>query len=167
MPSYLVHLGVMAAVSLERDRQEQLKHAGRFAHTCSDVELDELERFAILVEEIGEVARALNDDQGRARLRAELVQVAAVAVAWIEGLDRQGPVVTPTSAAGHVCSECEGVNPESCRFNPSGDVARVHPSVWQDAICGVVFDGGRNVCGRRAGHSGIHATVEGDLEGLA
>lgn len=40
---------------------------------------------AILLEEVGE---ALQEDDP-ARLRAELVQVAAVAVAWIQALDRR------------------------------------------------------------------------------
>jgi hypothetical protein len=40
----------------------------------------------ILREEVLEVRLATN----RAELRAELVQVAAVAVAWIEALDRGG-----------------------------------------------------------------------------
>jgi len=38
-----------------------------------------------IVEEVGEVARALEDDDSQ--LRVELVQVAAVAVAWLEALD--------------------------------------------------------------------------------
>lgn len=41
----------------------------------------------ILLEEVGEALRAGDD----AALRQELVQVAAVAVAWIEALDRREP----------------------------------------------------------------------------
>lgn len=37
---------------------------------------------AALVEEVGEVARALHDDEGDARVRAELIQVATVAILW-------------------------------------------------------------------------------------
>lgn len=45
---------------------------------------------AILTEEVGEVAKALiTDNAGAAEYRAELVHVAAVAVAAIESLDRQ------------------------------------------------------------------------------
>jgi hypothetical protein len=43
-------------------------------------------RMAVLTEEVGEVARAVME-RDRDGLRAELVQVAAVAVAWIEGID--------------------------------------------------------------------------------
>lgn len=39
---------------------------------------------AVLVEEVGEVARAINDEEGAERLVQELVQVAAVCVARLE-----------------------------------------------------------------------------------
>lgn len=43
---------------------------------------------AILVEEVGEVARALTyDNASRVHLRAELVDVQAVASAWVAALD--------------------------------------------------------------------------------
>lgn len=42
---------------------------------------------AVLIEEVGEVAKAQMEETD-AELRAELVQVAAVAVAMIEGIDR-------------------------------------------------------------------------------
>ena len=42
---------------------------------------------SILTEEVGEVAKAINDEEDIAALRAELVQVAAVAVAWVEDID--------------------------------------------------------------------------------
>jgi len=44
-------------------------------------------RLTVLVEEVGEVARAVCDRSHYTQLRAELVQVAAVAVAWIEAVD--------------------------------------------------------------------------------
>ena len=51
---------------------------------------------SILMEEVGESAQNLNDDWTAARgsrnlLRAELVQAAAVIVAWLENLDRRYP----------------------------------------------------------------------------
>ena len=45
---------------------------------------------SILGEEIGEVGRALFDSEGDAALRAELIQVAACALAWIESIDARG-----------------------------------------------------------------------------
>ena len=49
---------------------------------------------AVLSEEVGEVAQAhlhnVYGGKAAGTLRAELVQVAAVAVAWIDALDRRG-----------------------------------------------------------------------------
>jgi NTP pyrophosphatase (non-canonical NTP hydrolase) len=84
-------------VAWERERQEQRKRDGRFKHTCADPDaMTDYEKLAVLTEEVGEVARECLTQTGRrlARdsvgtreaLRAELVQVAAVAVAWIESL---------------------------------------------------------------------------------
>ncbi len=41
----------------------------------------------IETEELGEVARAIFDGEDLLKIREELVQVAAVAVAWIEDID--------------------------------------------------------------------------------
>jgi NTP pyrophosphatase (non-canonical NTP hydrolase) len=85
-------------VKVERIRQEKLKDEGRFEFTCADPEgLTNAEKLACLTEELGEVAQEVLTQEGRrlARdttgtregLRKELVQVAAVAVAWIEALE--------------------------------------------------------------------------------
>lgn len=81
-------------VRAERERQDALKADGRFRFTCADLEMDDAERTAVLGEEFGEVCRAVleksrlaNDRHGK-ELRKELAQVAAVAVAWIEALDK-------------------------------------------------------------------------------
>jgi len=85
--------GALADVSNERYRQERLKYDGRFTYTCADSEMTDPERLAVLVEEVGEAGHEVNEGIGdhakldRAKLRKELVQVAAVAVAWIEELD--------------------------------------------------------------------------------
>lgn len=68
----------------ERMRQEQLRAEGRFAHTAADPEMSDTAFLAVLMEEVGEVARAINDAEGAKRLRDELVQVAAVCVARLE-----------------------------------------------------------------------------------
>lgn len=87
---------ILRDISVERDRQEELKEAGRFVFTCADEEMGDSMKFLVLAEEVGEVARALlNDkflatDAVRRDLREELVQVAAVCVAWVECLDRKG-----------------------------------------------------------------------------
>jgi NTP pyrophosphatase (non-canonical NTP hydrolase) len=87
---------VLAEVGRERSRQEQLKAKGKFTYTCADAEMTDGQRLAVLVEEVGEVARAMNDGKG---LREELIQVAAVAVAWVEAID------TPESRfSGHTAT---------------------------------------------------------------
>jgi hypothetical protein len=84
----------LAAIDLERARQEKLKQDGRFLHTMFDMGLQEAERLALIVEEIGEVSRNV---QARAHLvtdgnrtdRAlfiELTQVAALCCGWMERL---------------------------------------------------------------------------------
>lgn len=91
--------GVLIAVGTERKRQEHLKATGKFEFTCADVDMTDYERFAVLGEEVGEVAKEVltqadrplaHDTAGsRTALRKELVQVAAVAVAWVEALGRE------------------------------------------------------------------------------
>jgi hypothetical protein len=84
---------ILAEVHDERERQEQLCAQGFFEATCAG-QLTELERLAVLAEEFGEVAHEIGDlvagkTLDRAALRVELIQLAAVAVAWVEGLDRK------------------------------------------------------------------------------
>jgi NTP pyrophosphatase (non-canonical NTP hydrolase) len=80
---------VLTYVTAERERQERLKASGKFAATCADP-MPLTEKLAVLAEEFGEVARAVCDGLGSGRetdhgaLIDELVQVAAVAVAWLE-----------------------------------------------------------------------------------
>lgn len=76
---------VLDAISQERKRQDELKQAGKFTHTCAD-DIDNGRKLAILTEELGEVARAMCDKEPKERLREELIQVAAVATAWAEAL---------------------------------------------------------------------------------
>lgn len=69
---------VLAEVRKERRKQDKMW--GEQNH-------DDTYWLAILMEEVGEASeRTLNDD--KERLREELVQTAAVVVAWIECIDR-------------------------------------------------------------------------------
>lgn len=81
---------VMQMILLERQRQEDLKRMGKFEYTCADRELFDSAKLAILVEEVGEVAKALNEDgvdpSYSKALRDELVQVATVCAAWLESM---------------------------------------------------------------------------------
>jgi NTP pyrophosphatase (non-canonical NTP hydrolase) len=73
----------LAEITDERQRQDAKWGAGRTLP--NDV------WYRILGEEVGEVAMALNDKEPVENLRAELVQVAATAVAWLECLDASAP----------------------------------------------------------------------------
>jgi NTP pyrophosphatase (non-canonical NTP hydrolase) len=81
------------AIYKERFRQEELKAKGKFAYTCADLEMTHPERLTVLGEEFGEVCHEVNEGIGegrsvdKAKLRKELIQVAAVALGWIERLD--------------------------------------------------------------------------------
>lgn len=87
---------VLHDVAVERGRQEAKCREQRELgvdgwRTCADPQLPDDARLAVLVEEVGEVARELCERRigngDTQRLRTELVQLAAVAVAWIEGID--------------------------------------------------------------------------------
>jgi hypothetical protein len=57
---------------------------------CSSREVDETVKATVLAEECGEVGRAVLDAR-HGDLRRELIQVAAVAVAWLESFEEEGP----------------------------------------------------------------------------
>ena len=75
----MTRAGIFDEINAERDRQERILN-GR---TCANPDVGDFERVAVLTEEVGEVARAILDCD-LAQTRLELVQVAAVAVAWLE-----------------------------------------------------------------------------------
>jgi hypothetical protein len=93
---------VLIAVEYERARQELIgsrkRSEGVDWRSCADPAMSggDAMRFAVLGEEVGEVARALletsfgNDTD--LHLREELVQVAAVAVAWVEAIDTRNGI---------------------------------------------------------------------------
>ena len=79
---------VLAAVSAERNLQAAMwggEHDWGVGD-CSSTRVPLPIRLAVLLEEVGEVARAILERESPERLRAELVQVAAVAVAIAESL---------------------------------------------------------------------------------
>lgn len=96
----------------ERFRQEALRRSGKFLWTCCDITRSNEEKLAVLAEEFGEISKEVvegiikagklaltfpRSDAGQLAstlaaevdelLRKELVQVAAVCVAWIEAID--------------------------------------------------------------------------------
>lgn len=94
------HIRVIDNVYLERIRQEKLKLQGKFYWTCADLynnnkPITTAEKLSVLAEEFGEVARLVTEtviDSNRynpKELMKELIQVAAVAVAWCEAIDKE------------------------------------------------------------------------------
>lgn len=81
----------------ERKRQERLVSLGKFKETCASPTMGDPDRYLVLAEEFAEVtvlvtAAAFDrepPENYRDKLRAELIQVAAVAVAWVEGIDAE------------------------------------------------------------------------------
>jgi len=98
--SLYVWTRALESVASERARQEALREAGRFQYTPASHGVSDLQCFAMLAEELGEVARqtltqpddaiAYDTAGSREDLRGELIQVAAIATAWVERLDRAG-----------------------------------------------------------------------------
>ncbi len=78
-------MNVVDLVVAERQRQEDLYANGDLTWIASRPDCPNDLRLAALVEEIGEVARAYHDHK---TIERELVQVAAVAIAWLEGLQQ-------------------------------------------------------------------------------
>ncbi len=78
-------LSTYALVMDERVRQHE-KWKDSEDGDCSSPNMDNLFRLGVLMEEVGEVAKALIERDDLAHVEEELVQVAAVCVAWIEGL---------------------------------------------------------------------------------
>lgn len=72
------------AERVEQSRKWGTAHAWGYGD-CSSDRVDQTVKCAVLAEECGEVSRAVLEID-TAQLRTELVQVAAVAVAWLESL---------------------------------------------------------------------------------
>ena len=80
-------IDIYAEIDDERRRQHE-KWGGAHAWgsgDCSSRSVHNSTKLMVLAEECGEVSRAVLD-QDREQLRTELIQVAAVAVAWLEGM---------------------------------------------------------------------------------
>lgn len=80
-PTYIFSL-----ILQERQRQEHLLKQGKFPFTCANPEISDIQKLPVLGEEFGEVSKAINEQQSIEELKSELIQVAAVCVAWLESL---------------------------------------------------------------------------------
>jgi NTP pyrophosphatase (non-canonical NTP hydrolase) len=78
-----------AIIRREILRQLDLQQAGKFKHIAFDVGCSNETRLAMLMEELGEVARGLQNNDWR-NLKEELVQVAAIATSWVARLEQNG-----------------------------------------------------------------------------
>jgi hypothetical protein len=87
------HAIVLRAITAERQRQEQLREAGKFEYTCADnkfpnlpnVPVTHYHKMAVATEEVGEVAKAVNEGN-TGELYKEAIQAAACFAAWAESL---------------------------------------------------------------------------------
>lgn len=68
----------------ERNRQDAMIREAVIDIDCTDPDLSDFHKLAVLAEEFGEVAKALLESPED--LKTELVQTAAVCFAWLEAL---------------------------------------------------------------------------------
>jgi NTP pyrophosphatase (non-canonical NTP hydrolase) len=110
---------IFTDIRRERKRQQHLKDVGKFKFAFSDTNgYSSAEKAVILLEEVGEIAEHIatevegRDPINKREMKKELIQVAALAVAWCESLTR----------------EIEEDEPVSLRPTPSSD----SPSAYDD-----------------------------------
>lgn len=90
---------VLGSVVMEMARQLELKKAGRFRHLASEMSLPAMA--VCLMEEVGEVARAIHDLEPLPHLYEELIQVAAVAMSAALGVQARIEEELKTVGAPH------------------------------------------------------------------
>lgn len=92
------------AIQQERLRQAHLLVLGDIKDDCASPATDNRKKFRVLFEECGEVAHAIDqvEDHGMAvgNVNAELTQVAAVCVAWLEALENTQTPKHPNTQNG-------------------------------------------------------------------
>lgn len=76
---------IFAAITNERARQNRLALDGKIPFTCAWTCVSGGDKVTVLTEELGEVARAVQE-RDEAHLREELTQLAACCCAWLEAL---------------------------------------------------------------------------------
>lgn len=90
---------VLSSVFAERRRQDMLVATGKHPFHVANPDIPDGGKLMVLGEEFGEVSRAAYDcyytevngptTAQREHLREELIQLAAVAVAWVESIDNE------------------------------------------------------------------------------
>lgn len=85
--NYRLHSSNDIYVEVHNERvRAHIKHGAK-GNSREDARWHDKEWLPILVEEIGEVAHCLTYDADINKIREELIQVAAMAVAWIRAID--------------------------------------------------------------------------------
>lgn len=74
-------------IQKELQRQIKLQQEGRFPYVAYDLDCPDVTRLAMLTEEVGEVARAMQEVDFE-NLKDELVQIASIAVSWAARLEK-------------------------------------------------------------------------------
>ena len=78
-------MSVYDLIAVERARAVELRDDGRFRYVASDPDCPDVLRLTALVEELGEIARALHENSPD-DLLPELIQLAGIASSWAEYL---------------------------------------------------------------------------------
>jgi len=98
---YKLSPAVLERIWLERLRQQELLRSGKLAWTCATARIAHEMKLCVLTEELGELAQAIDTYRQPAtgkdrektvrrraeRIRDELTQVAACAIAWLECME--------------------------------------------------------------------------------
>ena len=98
--------GAADSAVVEVWRQDELARSGRFEGTHVMPGGTDLERLAVLAEEFGEVSIEVckgikpGSHERRPRLREELIQTAAVCLAWVAAIDENRPADVLTGDTG-------------------------------------------------------------------
>lgn len=93
---YQLRKSVLEVIWMERLRQKQLFRDGKLDFSCDSPVVDPLRKLAVIGEEYGEVAKEVLEAKkhtvaaSRRRLKAELTQLVAVGIAWLEALEDEG-----------------------------------------------------------------------------
>lgn len=115
--------------------------------TCADA-VPDIEKLGALTEELGEVARALNDNESTDRLRSELLDAATAAVLWAWAV--RGPNTTSQILRVYEPDECD---------------AQGVPLDWAycrscfGVGCGLIDEDGEHPCEVCAGHGSLKAAA--------
>jgi hypothetical protein len=134
---------VLQRVVKERARQEMLCRNGKFSMTCADPNLPNGGKMMVLAEEFGEVAKAAwelydiqpgQDEVAKTiALKTELIQLAAVAVAWAESIiqDEEDFTLPTPTGSNHSAQGCGPTatlgNSTPTTSNPVGVASTLNP----------------------------------------